>query len=106
MSLLSWLSKFKKTPLEADSESSLSVGCDAPSTSKWPPTDTCSVLQSVEPEEMQLGRQTIAVVPLTQVLYNFIDRFVNALAIFNHTFGVCTIITSAKCSPTDFGPFS
>eukprot|EP00731_Ephydatia_muelleri_P029859 Em0021g382a len=51
MSLLSWLSKFKKTPLEAESESSLSVGCDAPSTSKRPPTDTCSVLQSVEPED-------------------------------------------------------
>ena len=41
MSLLSWHSKFKKTPLEAESESSLSVG----------PTDTCSVLQSVEPED-------------------------------------------------------
>ena len=51
MSLLSWLSKFKKTPLEAESESSLSVGCDAPSTSKRPPTDTCSVLQSVEPAD-------------------------------------------------------
>ena len=51
MLLLSWLSKFKKTPLEAESESSLSVGCDAPSTSKRPPTDTCSVLQSVEPED-------------------------------------------------------
>ena len=51
MSLLSWLSKFNKTPLEAESESSLSVGCDAPSTRKRPPTDACSVLQSVEPED-------------------------------------------------------
>ena len=42
--LLSWLSNFKKTPLEA--KNSLSVGCDAPSTSKRPPTDTCSVLNT------------------------------------------------------------
>ena len=67
MSLLSWLSKFKKTPLEADSESSLSVGCDAPSTSKRPPTDTCSVLQSVEPEDATRQANDI-VVPLTQIL--------------------------------------
>ena len=103
MSLLSWLSKFKKTPLEAESESSLSVGCDAPSTSKRPPTDTCSVLQSVDATSQANDCSSAA---NSGTSYNFIDRFVNALAIFNHTFGVCTIITSAKCSPTDFGPFS
>lgn len=54
MSLLSWLSKFKKTPLVAESESSLSVGCDAPSTSKWPPTDTCSVLRSVDTDDAMM----------------------------------------------------
>ena len=48
MLLLSWLSKFKKTPLVAENESSLPVGCDAPSTSKRPPTDPCSVLRSVD----------------------------------------------------------
>ena len=54
MSLLSWLSKFKKTPLVAENESSLSVGCDAPSTSKRPPTDSCSVLRSVDTDDAMM----------------------------------------------------
>ena len=79
----------------------MSVGCDAPSTSKRPPTDTCSVLQSVEPEDAtrqandcssaaNSGTSTTSLIDLSTPLQSSITPLESAQSLLPQSAHACT----------------